>query len=283
MENLTRTTAFALLCCLSTGCASAARFDAKSAGSAARPMAEPSAPGAPAAQSAGDVDEESLRAPEAPAGDRDAPRRELAILEKGPAARGGVPGGAPDSRVVEARGPMLVYTANVTMAVFDLAGSVHDVEEAALAAGGFLARRDDHSITVRVPVSRFQDVMSKVAKVGDVLHRDVVATDVTEEFADLEVRLKNARAMRERMEQLLAKATTVQDSIAIEKELGRIASEIERMEGRMKFLRDRAAYSTITVRFEARRPDVPSSPASASPKMPFPWLDGLGLPNLMRL
>ena len=51
------------------------------------------------------------------------------------------------------------------------------------------------------------------------------------------------------------------------------------MEGKLKLLRDKIAYSTITVAFEARGSTLQTS----RPKLPFPWLSELGLPNLLRL
>jgi hypothetical protein len=97
---------------------------------------------------------------------------------------------------------------------------------------------------------------------------------------DLEVRLKNARAIRERLEQLLAKAAKVEESILIERELGRVAGEIERIEGRMKFLKDRAAFSTITVTFQARPTE---KVGGRKVQLPVPWLSEMGLGRLLDL
>jgi hypothetical protein len=115
---------------------------------------------------------------------------------------------------------------------------------------------------------------------GDVVARNVTAEDVTEEFFDLDVRLKSSRAVRDRLEQLLQKATKVEDSVLIERELTRVVGEIERIEGRMKFLRDRASYSTITVDFRARGSErVGNGPFN----LPVPWLSELGLRRLLNL
>ena len=111
------------------------------------------------------------------------------------------------------------------------------------------------------------------------MHREVRAQDVTDEFMDLDTRLKNARAMRQRLQDLLAKAA-VKEALEIEKELGRVTGEIETMEGKLKLLRDRIAFSTITVAFEARGAaavrDMPL-------RLPFPWLSNLGLQRLLSL
>jgi hypothetical protein len=185
-----------------------------------------------------------------------------------------------DGTVAVMRAPMLVYTARVNMAVYEVKSSLAEVESLARSLGGFLARRNDQSITIRVPATRFDEAISRIEKLGDMLSRDVQVEDVTEEFHDTEIRLKNARAVRERLEQLLAKATKVEESIQIEKELERVAETIDRLEGRMKFLRDRAAFSTITVTFQ------PQSSAELGKRrfnLPVPWIYELGLGRLLSL
>ncbi|MDI1450716.1 DUF4349 domain-containing protein [Polyangium sp. 6x1] len=208
-------------------------------------------------------------AKEAPAGGEGKPRAETT----GKQLEG-------DGTVAVMRAPMLVYTARVNMAVYEVKSSLGEVESLARSLGGFLARRNDTSITIRVPAARFDEAIRRIEKLGDMLSRDVQVEDVTEEYHDTEIRLKNARAVRERLEQLLAKATKVEESIQIEKELERVAETIDRLEGRMKFLRDRAAFSTITVTFQ------PQSSAELGKRrfnLPVPWIYELGLGRLLSL
>jgi hypothetical protein len=136
------------------------------------------------------------------------------------------------------------------------------------------------SVTIRVPVTVFEEAVKRVESVGDMLHRNVQAEDVTEEFRDLEIRLKSARAVQQRLTELLAKAVKVEESIAIERELDRVSGEIERVEGRMKYLRDRAAFSTITVRFE---PKPKEHVGGGEVRLPVRWLYDLGLKRLLSL
>ncbi len=178
------------------------------------------------------------------------------------------------------RGPILIYTAQITMAVFEVQAALSQIEELARELGGFLARRDDTSITIRVPAPLFDTAIRRIEKTGDMLTRNVVAQDVTEEFRDLELRIRNARAVRDRLEQLLAKATKVEESVMVERELERVSGEIERMEGRLKFLKDRAAYSTITVSYQPkRREELNQTPF----RLPVYWLNELGLSRLLSL
>jgi hypothetical protein len=178
------------------------------------------------------------------------------------------------------RGPMLIYTANLTMAIFEVGPALKSIEALARELGGYMASQSMQAITVRIPVERFHDAMARLEKMGDIIHREVQAEDISQEFVDLEVRLKSARAVRDRLEQLLARATRVDESIAIERELERVVGEIERLEGRLKYLRDRASFSTIAVRFSTTPKEVV---AKGTFKLPFPWLDQLGLARLLNL
>ncbi len=182
--------------------------------------------------------------------------------------------------VAAVRAPLLVYTAQISIAVFEVEASLAQVESLGRELGGFLARREDRSITIRIPAARFDEAVKRLEKVGDMLHRNVTAEDVTEEFRDLEVRLKSAHAVQERLTQLLAKATKVEESVMIERELDRVTGEIDRIEGRMKFLRDRAAFSTITVTFAPKNKE---SLSQGPFRLPSPWLQQLGLGRLLQL
>lgn len=173
----------------------------------------------------------------------------------------------------------LIYTARITMAVYQVGPGLDQVERIGLDLGGYLSQKTDSEVTIRVPRARFDEALKKVEASGDVVHREISAQDVTDEFVDLEARLRNARAMRDRLQQLLLKAV-VKEALEIERDLGRITGDIEAMEGKLKLLRDRIGYSTITVSFQARGAgavrDMPL-------RLPFPWLSNLGLSRLLSL
>ena len=205
--------------------------------------------------------------------------------EAAPAQPGGPSGGggqkpkpSPTATDAPHDAAMLIYTARLTMAVYQVESALSAVEQIGRDVGGYLASRSDTVIVLRVPRGRFEDAIKKIEGTGDVVHRAVDAQDVTDEFLDTEIRLKNARAMRDRLQQLLDRAG-VKEALEIERELGRITQEIERMEGRLKVLRDKIAYSTITVTFDARAASLKTMPI----RLPFGWLQELGLPHLLRL
>jgi len=172
----------------------------------------------------------------------------------------------------------VIYTANFTMAVYQVDTGIAAIEKIAQDHNGYLASKKDREIIIRIPRAQFQSAVDKVDKVGDVLHRDIAALDVTDEHVDLEIRIKNSRAMQQQLTALLAKAN-VKESLEIEKELGRVTEELERMEGKLKLLNDKIAFSTIAVTFEARAQALQTQRV----RLPFPWLQSLNLPNLLNL
>ncbi|MGD0529122.1 MAG: DUF4349 domain-containing protein [Polyangiaceae bacterium] len=188
------------------------------------------------------------------------------------------PSGSPYATDTAHEASMLAYSADFTLAVFQVDRSLAAVESLARDLGGYLAQRGDAQITVRVPRPRFDEAITRLEKLGDITHRNVSAEDVTDEYVDLELRLKNARAMRDQLAGLL-KGAAVKDAVEIEKELAKVTEVIEQIEGRLKVMRDKVGYSSITVSFQANAP----SPVRTTAILPFPWLDTMGLEPLLNV
>jgi hypothetical protein len=188
------------------------------------------------------------------------------------------PSGSPYTADTAHEASMLAYSADFTLAVFQVDKSLASVETLARELGGYLAQRGDAQITVRVPRPRFDEAIARLEKLGDITHRNVSAEDVTDEYVDLELRLKNARAMRDQLAGLL-KGAIVKDAVEIEKELAKVTEVIEQIEGRLKVMRDKVGYSSITVSFQANAP----SPVRTTAILPFTWLDTMGLEPLLNV
>lgn len=108
-------------------------------------------------------------------------------------------------------------------------------------------------LVIRIPTSGFQKVIDSISnKVAYFDTKNISATDVTEEFIDLEARLKAKRTLESRYLELLSKANNVKDILEIEKELSQIREEIEAKQGRLKYLENRVSFSTLTVEFYKR-------------------------------
>jgi hypothetical protein len=101
---------------------------------------------------------------------------------------------------------------------------------------------------VRVPASRFETFAGGLTGIGDVQARDVRRKDVSKEFHDSELLLHERDAARQRYEDLLKEAKTVEDTLKIEQQLERLRTEIDRIKGDMVWLKDRVADATVRVR-----------------------------------
>lgn len=185
---------------------------------------------------------------------------------------------APPTATDAHRGPLLVYTATIGLAVHQVADKQERIEVLAREAGGHLDRRTDSMIRIRVPAAQFQAVLDAILELGDVLHRDVQVQDVSEEFHDMQLRIRTLEAMYARVRRLLEDADDVGEALAVEQHLERITMELERLRGRLRFLADRLAFSTITINFQER-----TQVSEPTFELPFRWLRALGLQGLMRL
>lgn len=122
----------------------------------------------------------------------------------------------------------------------------------ALVAGSEVRRHADGrrsgTVTVKVPAVAFDDAVADLRELGEVRSETSSTQDVTKEYADLETRLAVKRRTRERLEALLARQSgSLADLLSVERELERVVTEIERMEGEKRYYDQRVAISTIVV------------------------------------
>ncbi len=93
-------------------------------------------------------------------------------------------------------------------------------------------------------------LLNKISESADKLDsRNVDLLDVTEEYIDIDARIKTKKELEDRYKELLKQATKVDEILNIEKEIGQLRTEIESVEGRMKYLKDRISFSTLTVTY----------------------------------
>jgi Domain of unknown function (DUF4349) len=151
----------------------------------------------------------------------------------------------------------IIYDARIDLVVESLSGTEQTILKLINEYNGFLAESDQSSLTafqrrgtwrVRVPVDHFNAFVRAVSRLGEVRQNHVGSQDVTEEFFDLEARIRNKREEEKRLLKHLADSTgKLQDILDVEKELSRVRGEVEQMEGRLRFLSNRTELSTITI------------------------------------
>jgi len=159
---------------------------------------------------------------------------------------------------------MVVRTADLSLEVRDAKGAEQKITDIAAKAGGFVTassisgeeNAESGQITVRVPAAGYASVLSEVSKLGKVLSKQEKGEDVTEEYVDLQSRLRNLKREEEAFLGVLAKSKRVTDILAVESELNRVRGEIEQAVGRAKYLQNQVALSTITVNITEPTPVV---------------------------
>ena len=171
------------------------------------------------------------------------------------------------SRVPAAAQRRIIYTADLTLIVPDLGVWEQSLRALIKSHGGYLAgstmggEPEESRVgtwEIRIPVARFQPFLQEVQQQAEVRQIKTDSEDVSEEFFDLEARLKNKRVEEQRLIAHLQRSTALlQDILAVEKELSRVREEIERMEGRLRFLSNKTELTTITLTATERRGYTP--------------------------
>lgn len=161
-------------------------------------------------------------------------------------------------------GRLLVWTASFSLEVADLTKAKAQLSERMLALGGYVEETSDYGeysqmLVFRVPKDAFETALGNIEQSGKVLSRHVKGEDVTEQYVDVETRLNNNRVLRDRLKELLGKASSVQDILQIESELNRIQSEIDSMEARMRILKDQIQMSKVTVELRQQAEEKPKT------------------------
>ncbi|MDQ3194378.1 MAG: DUF4349 domain-containing protein [Bacteroidota bacterium] len=103
-------------------------------------------------------------------------------------------------------------------------------------------------IAVRIPSDNFDLFIQRMSMIGKVMSQQISGNDVTEEYIDLEARQTTQKELERRLLELLSEKTAnLTDVVEVEEKLSAVRGNIERTEGRMKFLKDQSAFSTLNV------------------------------------
>ena len=149
----------------------------------------------------------------------------------------------------------VISSATVSIKVKVVEEVVAQIRTIAEGMGGFVeqlsssgaAERQRASMTIRVPQVQFQTALERIEALGEVESKNLGSEDMSEQFIDLEARLKSSLREEGSLLSLLGRSATVSDVLSIERELTRVRSEIERLQGQLNFLERRVALATIIV------------------------------------
>jgi len=196
---------------------------------------------------------------EAPSLERAAAPTEKARSADMPA--GGETGSGNSLALPQAR--MVIKTAALSIRVKDVAASYARALQIAESSGGFIQSSSRYreggeqaELTIRIPPRGFLPLIAALEALGKTDSKSISGEDVTEEYYDLSAELENQLEVRGRLFQLLRQAKKVEEAIAVEQQLERIGSNVNRIRGRMKYLETMVGMSTVTLDIS---PDAPLS------------------------
>ena len=202
-------------------------------------------------------------APAAPAPPASAP----SFAQRGASAKADA-GEPPSAGALETAQRKVISRASVSIEVEVVQEAVTQVRFIAESLGGFVEqlsttgdpKRQRATMTIRVVQEEFFAALERIMALGEVQGQSVGSEDVTERFIDLEARLKSALRQEESLLSLLGRTQSVSEVLTVERELSRVRSEIERLQGQLNFLKRRVDLATITVPLSPPRPKVTEPP-----------------------
>ena len=175
----------------------------------------------------------------------------------------------------EAADRKIIRNADITIEVASTTEAQHSVTSIAEARGGFVVtseaiqrkstdpaqRTTDFKLVVRVPANQFGVALDEIKKLAsNVLEEKTTGQDVTEEFIDLEARIKTQKALEIQFLEIMKQANKIADALEVQRQIAEVRTVIEQLEGRKRFLENRSSLATITVNVQAPRPVIATTP-----------------------
>jgi hypothetical protein len=213
---------------------------------------------------------------------REAPEAGAQAMAAAPAASGGTvlpavvstAGSTPSSTTAKAGERMVISEVRPALRSEDPARAAERASGVASRTGGYVLSRDAVSaeesvvrvdMVLRVPAEKLESSLVELRQTGKVLDEARTGHDVTEEFSDATAELGAKHKIEERLLQILGAAKSVKEMLEVEGELGRIRTEIDKLEGHTRYLQNSAALATITLSIASpAQPVVPIAESLAS-------------------
>ncbi len=165
----------------------------------------------------------------------------------------------------------IIRNADITLEVPSTTDTQHQVTAIAESRGGFVVTSEskqresvdpaqrtlDIKLVVRVPSPLFGVTFDEIKKLASNLPQENVSgQDVTEDFIDLDARIKTQKALEVQFLEIMRRASEVEDALEVQRQIAEVRTDIEKLEGRKRFLENRASLSTITVNIQAPKPGM---------------------------
>lgn len=175
------------------------------------------------------------------------------------------------SETAEAADRKIIRNAEITIEVPSTTDAQHQVTSIAETHGGFVATSEakqresndpaqrtlDIKLVVRVPSNQFGRAFDEIKKLaGNTPSENVTSQDVTEDFIDLEARIKTQKALEVQFLEIMRQANKISDALEVQRQIADVRTDIEKLEGRKRFLENRSSLSTINVNIQTPKPVI---------------------------
>jgi hypothetical protein len=172
------------------------------------------------------------------------------------------------AKTIKVQNQMVIYQADLQLRVKKFDQTVRSLEEKVLKYGGYITESNvskegneevSGSIKIRIQQKNFQAFLHDAERqAAEVLHRNITGQDVTEEYVDLESRLKSKRIVEERLITFMKGAVKTEDLLKISADLASVQEDIETIQGRMKFLENQTSLSTVNITLYEKTVVIPA-------------------------
>jgi Domain of unknown function (DUF4349) len=156
-------------------------------------------------------------------------------------------------------GPQVVQTASMRLSIAhgSFEDKIDDVHAIVDSYGGFVVsstasqgrdkRLVEGSLGLRIPAESYDDALSRLRQLGKVESLEESGKDVSQEFVDLNARIRQLRAVEAQLLELLQQANDVPAALAVQNQLSQVQLDLEQARGRLQYLNDRVDFATISL------------------------------------
>ncbi len=211
------------------------------------------------------------------AGATEMPEAEAQVAAEAPAElpTGASPAG--NDLVMPAPDRKIVKNATMRLEVENIFSALNQVTLLTSQYGGYVLNsrtwyeqeRPYAVMTFAVPAERFEEALEQLRRLGKVLDETTTGQDVTDQYVDLEARIRNLEATANRIRSFLDEARTVEEALRVNEQLRYVEEELERLKAQRNVLERRTAFSTITVELQPLLPKADQEPPPWSPGETF--------------
>ncbi len=151
---------------------------------------------------------------------------------------------------------IITKRADISVDVDSIDGAKASLQSIIEKSGGHITnathRENRYNASAKIPSTKLMDTLNEIGKLGEKTSLSISQNDVTNQFVDNEARLKNLVLFRDKMKNLLSRTTSIEEILKIERELRRVQTEIDSIQGRLKYLKDAVALSPVSINLKEK-------------------------------